>query len=327
MLDRNPRDVPPRDAVSELLMGMRLQGARYWRLRLSPPFGIQFDEFSGARFHFVGQGQAYLLLPNLEPRLMQAGDAVLVPRGHPHKVLSAPRVPSRSFESFTPEPVCEVFCEIRDCDPSVCRTTDCTILTGTMELDMATMHPLVSFMPEVMSVGALLSRQPEMRTILAAMEREMSEDRAGSVGVLARLADVIAALIVRGWIECGCDNTTGVIAALQDPGLARVLVAIHSDPSRDWDVPSMAALLGASRSAFSERFTKTVGLSPLRYLTELRMGIAAKRLESEHIPVAQLAHQLGYGSQAAFNRAFKRVIGVPPASYRKTNSPFSSKSA
>ncbi len=317
MFDRNADNLSPRDAVSELLLGMRLRGAKYWRLRLSAPFGVQFDAIDGARFHFVGQGQAQLVMPDVAPRMLEAGDAVLIPRGQPHRLLSSSRVTARDFHSFTPEPVCEVFCEIRDCDPTICRTKDTIILTGTMDLEMETMHPLVSFMPEIMSVGALLDRQPEMRSILAAMEREMAEDRPGSVGVLARFADVVAALIVRGWVESGCDNVSGVITALRDPRLARVLVELHSKPSHDWDVAAMADLMGASRSVFSERFTEIVGVSPLRYLTELRMGLAAKWLEREQLSVAHLAHRLGYGSQAAFTRAFKRARGVSPGNYRR----------
>ncbi|SDW06570.1 AraC-type DNA-binding protein [Roseicitreum antarcticum] len=191
------------------------------------------------------------------------------------------------------------------------------ILTGVMELDLVTMQSLVALMPEAMSVCALLDRQPEMHAILAAMEAEMTQDRPGSAGVLARLADVIVALIVRSWVECGCDNTSGVITALRDPRLAPVLVELHRDPGRAWDVPMMAALMGASRSAFSERFVAVLGVSPLRYVTDLRMRVAAQWLEQQGTSVSSVAYRLGYGSQAAFTRAFKRVIGVSPAAHRR----------
>ncbi|MDT1064036.1 AraC family transcriptional regulator [Paracoccus sp. CPCC 101403] len=317
MFDRKSETPETRDAVSELLLGMRLRGARYWRLRLSPPFGINFHAHDGARFHFIGQGEALLILPQMAPRLMKAGDAVLIPRGHPHQLLSGSRVTSRDFDSFTPETLCPAFCEIKACDSQACRTGDTTILTGAMELDLVTMHPLVGLMPQAMTVGALLDRQPEMHAILSAMETEMAQDRPGSAGVLARLADVISALIVRGWVECGCDSASGVITALRDPRLARVLVALHKDPGRDWDIPAMAGLMGASRSVFSDRFSEIVGVSPSRYVTELRMRIAAQWLEQEGSSVADVAFRLGYGSQAAFTRAFRRVIGVSPGRQRR----------
>ena len=297
---------------------MRLRGASYSRLRLSPPFGIDFQATGMARFHFLGQGEALLVLPDQPARPLRAGDAVLIPRGHPHQILSGPRVASRALESYTPESICPSFYEVRACDTALCRSKDTTVLTGAMELDLVTMHPLVALMPEAMSVGALLDRQPEMRSILGAMESEMAQDRPGSAGVLARLADVIAALIVRGWIECGCDNASGVITALRDPRLARVLVELHKDPGRPWDVPMMADLMGASRSVFSERFVAVLGISPLRYVTDLRMRIAAQWLAQESSSVALVADRLGYASQAAFTRAFRRVIGTSPARYRRS---------
>lgn len=317
MFDPNSGRAQITDAVSEVLLGMRLRGARYWRLCLTPPFGVKFQVHDGARFHFVGQGEAILLLPGIAPRLMRAGDAVLIPRGHPHQLLSGLRAAAREFDSFTPEPLCPAFAEIKDCDGQGCRSRDTMILTGAMELDLVTMHPLVAVMPEAMSVGALLDRHPEMHAILSAMETEMAQDRPGSVGVLARLADVISALIVRGWVECGCDSASGVITALRDPRLARVLVALHKDPGHDWDVARMADLMGTSRSVFSERFSEVVGISPLRYVTDLRMRIAAQWLEQEGSSVADVAFRLGYGSQAAFTRAFKRVIGVSPGAQRR----------
>lgn len=145
----------------------------------------------------------------------------------------------------------------------------------------------------------------------------MMQDRPGSAGVLARLTDVIAALIVRGWVECGCDNTSGVITALRDSRLARVLVELHRDPGRAWDVPMVAGLMGASRSVFSERLVAVLGVSPLRYVTGPRMRVAARWLEQEDTSVASAAYRLGYGSQAPFTRAFMRVIGVSPAAHRR----------
>lgn len=316
MLDRNS-GTEARDAVSEVLLGMRLRGASYWRLRLSSPYGIDFPASDDARFHFVGQGHALLVMAGRPPHPLGPGDAVLIPRGHAHQLLSAEDVPARDFDSYTPEQICAVFGDIRDCDSAQCRTRDTTILTGRMEMDLATMHPLIGLMPEAMPVGALLEREPEVPRILHAMEVEMSRDRPGSVGVLARLADAVAALILRGWIECGCDAATGVMAALKDARLARVLVELHKDPARDWDVAGMAALMGASRSVFSERFTAVVGVSPQRYVTELKMWLGAEWLSRDGLPVAEVAHRLGYGSQAAFARAFRRIVGRPPAAHRR----------
>ncbi len=157
-----------------------------------------------------------------------------------------------------------------------------------------------------------------MHAILAAMEIEMEQDRPGSAGILARLADVIAALIIRGWVECGCDNASGGDhrAARSSPctGIGRTA----SRPRTGLGRRMMAGLMGASRSMFSERFVDVLGVSPLRYLTDLRMRVAAQLLEQESTSVTSVAYRVGYSSQAAFTRAFKRVIGTSPAAHRRS---------
>ena len=126
-------------------------------------------------------------------------------------------------------------------------------------------------------------------------------------------ADVVAASIVRAWVECGCGDATGWIAALRDPRLGRVLVALHREPGRDWTLAELAKLMGASRSVFAERFLAVTGVPPLRYLTEMRMRLAAQWISKDGMPIETAASRLGYGSHAAFSRAFKRVTGYPPS--------------
>jgi len=111
---------------------------------------------------------------------------------------------------------------------------------------------------------------------------------------------------------CGCGDASGWIAALRDPRLGRVLVALHREPGRDWTLVELAKLMGASRSVFAERFLAVTGVPPLRYLTEMRMRLAAQWISRDGMPIETAAHRLGYGSHAAFSRAFKRVTGYPP---------------
>jgi AraC-like DNA-binding protein len=171
-------------------------------------------------------------------------------------------------------------------------------------------------MPEVMRVDTLLERQPEITPMLQAMEREVRTQRAGSAGILARLADVVSASIVRGWAECGCGDATGWVEALRDPRLSRVIGALHRDPGRNWTVAELAAEMGSSRSVFAERFLAVTGQTPLHYVTELRMRLAADWIGRDRMPIDAAAERLGYGSQAAFSRAFKRVTGQSPGAMR-----------
>lgn len=300
------------DLISELLMGMRLVGVEYRRIEVSRPFGLTFGEVPGrAHFHFVARGKVLLRRADGSLLTMSAGDAVLLPRGGRHSLVSDAEIPCADVGSFAAAPLCSSVSAIRSCDKNG-DGERAIIFTGCMEFDLGGLHPLVALMPEVMLVGTLIGRYPEIMPMLEAMEREAREARAGFAGILARLADVVAAFIVRGWVECGCGDASGWIAALRDPRLGRVIVAIHNQPGHDWTVAELAERMGASRSVFAERFLEVTGMTPLRYLTELRMRLASQWIAKERMPIETAALRLGYGSQAAFSRAFKRVMGHPP---------------
>lgn len=313
------RTRPSTDMVSELLLGMRLSGVDYRRIRIAPPFGIGFGTVGGrAQFHFIAQGPVFLRMPGGALYTLNRGDAVLLPRGGAHDLVSAPDLPSRDVTTFETATLCDAVGAIHACRDDTCRTKDAMIFSGCMDFDLGGMHPLVAAMPEVMLVGTLLDRYPEILPMLEAMEREARTERAGFAGILARLADVVSASIVRGWVECGCGDARGWIDALRDPRLGRVLLALHRDPGRDWTVAELAAEMGSSRSIFAERFLAVTGMTPVRYLTELRMRLAERWIGRDRMPIEAAAHRLGYGSQAAFSRAFKRVIGRPPGAVRST---------
>ncbi|MDC7260658.1 MULTISPECIES: AraC family transcriptional regulator [unclassified Shinella] len=305
------------DPVSELLMGMRLRGASYGRLQLSPPFGIRFPAGPEARFHFVARGKVLLRAPGEVGRELACGDAVLLPRGEVHEIVTGSHVQIRDYESYTRKPLCADVAAVEACIKTADRENDTLIFTGRMEFELDTLHPLVGLMPPIMSVGALIGRQPELMPLLDAMEREMGEERVGSAGILARLADVIAASIVRGWVECGCGDATGWIEALRDPRLGRVIAALHREPGRNWTLADMAGEMGSSRSVFAKRFVEVTGVTPQRYVLALRMRLAEQWFRRDKLSIDTAARRLGFGSQAAFARAFKRVVGEPPGHTRK----------
>ena len=330
MLDRKSENRPapqgpriPADLVSELLMGMRLVGIEYRRIEITPPFGLRFGTVDGrAQFHFVARGPVFLRGGGEAIHAMDTGDAVLLPRGGVHDLVSAPDLTAgRDVTAFEAAPLCQSVSAIRACSAEACRSTDVLIFSGCMEFDLGGMHPLVALMPEVMFVSTLLERYPEILPMLEAMEREARGQRAGFAGILARLADVVSAFIVRAWVECGCGDANGWVAALRDPRLGRVIAALHRDPGRNWTVAELAAEMGSSRSVFADRFLAVTGMTPVRYLTELRMRLAAQWIGRDRMPIEIAAHRLGYGSQAAFSRAFKRVMGHPPGAIRAQSGP------
>ncbi|ESR22848.1 AraC family transcriptional regulator [Lutibaculum baratangense] len=321
MLDRTsgPDTSSSGDPLSDLLMGMRLRGASYGKLSFSPPFGVAFARSDHARFHFVAHGEALLRTADGDVLSISSGDAVLFPRGEPHALISSKEVRTRPYEEFETVPLCSGVCAIEARSAETCRTKDVLIFTASMEFELGTMHPLIELMPPFLFVCSLLGRQPEIRPLLEAMEREMTEERVGSAGILARLADVVAASVVRGWVERGCGNATGWVAALRDERLGRVLAALHREPGRDWTLAEMAATMGCSRSVFAERFAAATGTTPLRYLSALRMRLASEWIGRERMPIDLVARRLGYRSQAAFSRAYRRLTGHPPGQARRLN--------
>ena len=308
---------PPLDLMSELLLGMRLRGINYRRIEVAPPFGLSFGAAAHrAHLHVVVTNSVFLRGAEGAVFSLPAGTAVFLPHGGGHQLLSAVDVPCRDITSFASEPVCEALDDIKDCAGRLGCPENTVIFSSCVEFDLGGMQRLVRLMPEAMIVGTLSERHPEVLPILEAMESEVRGRRVGFAGILARLADVLSAIIVRGWVECGCDGASGLVDALRDPRLAGAIAALHRDPGRNWTLADLAAETGSSRSVFAERFHAVTGVTPLRYVAELRMRLATQWIGSEQVPIDAVAHRLGYASQAAFSRAFKRVTGHPPGSTR-----------
>lgn len=304
------------DLTSELLYGMRLLGLQYRRIELAAPFGVGFVKGAGrAQFHFISRGPVLLRTQNGQLRTLNTGDALLLPHGSDHVLLSSPDVACKDIRAFDTTPVCGNVCCIKDCEQS---EENALIFSGCMEFDLGGMQMLIGSMPEVLLADTLIHKYPEVQPMLEAMERESLGKRAGYAGILARLADVVAAFIVRGWVESGCGAAGGWLEALRDPRLGKALVALHRDPGKNWTVAQLAAEMGSSRSVFAERFLAVTGMTPVRYLTNLRMQLAAQWIGRDGEAIESVAWRLGYGSLAAFSRAFKRTTGTTPGALKST---------
>lgn len=308
------------ELISELLMGMRLYGVQFRRIEIPDALGVGFsNEIGRAQFHFVGRGPVWLRGPGAGLYRLDTGDAVLLPRGGPHGVLSAADTLASDVKPFALDAAIEDKRREQVTANEKSAQQGVVIFSCCMELELGGMQPLVAAMPEVMRVSTLLGISPEIRPILEAMERESLTPQPGHIGILARLAEVVAALIVRGWVTGGCGSATGWLSALQDPRLGRAILMMHKHPGKNWTVATLANEANQSRSVFAQRFLLATGLSPLRYLTALRMRLAFLSLSREHQPVEVVASQLGYGSLAAFSRAFKRSVGLSPGAVRATS--------
>lgn len=308
------------ELISQLLIGMRLYGVQFRRIEIPDALGVGFcNEIGRAQFHFVARGPVWLRGPSAYLHRLDTGDAVLIPRGGPHAMVSAEDTLSSDVKPLVLDAAIEdkrreqVFADEKNSQQDV------IIFSCCMELELGGMQPLVAAMPEVLLVSTLLETSPEIRPLLDAMERESLTLQPGHIGILARLAEVVAALIVRSWVADGCGSATGWLSALQDPQLGRAILMMHQHPGQNWTVATLANEANQSRSVFAQRFLLATGVSPLRYLTDLRMRLAFLSLSRERQPVETVASQLGYGSLAAFSRAFKRSVGLSPGAVRATN--------
>lgn len=300
------------DPLTDILRGLRLDGVEYGRWEMNEPWGIEFPAQAAARFHFIGQKDCWLMLPSGEWVELKAGDAVLLPRGSAHVLASEPGAKSSPINGYEVEEICKnVYCISNEgCRPGT------LLFCGSMYFNIDGLHPLLGMMPDVMRTAELEVYEPGIPHLLEAMAREVTMERVGSGGILARLADVLAATIIRSWVERGCGDSSGWIAAVRDRKIGQVLAAIHLEPSREWSVEALARMMGVSRSGFADRFASVVGETPAKYVTQVRMHQARQWLIRDRLKISVVASRLGYESEASFSRAFKRVIGSPPGHFR-----------
>jgi AraC-like DNA-binding protein len=312
MLDYSSKRLEAGDPLTDMLRGLRLDGVDYGRCVLPEPWAVSFPAQSAARFHFIGALPCFLFTPAKEWIELKPGDALLVPRGDEHVLASAPEVPPIALERYDIAPVCENIFDV-SCSGEGPRQL---LFCGSMRFSLDSLHPLLAMMPDVMRAHDLIRSEPSVPNLLEAMQREVSMNRVGSGGMLARLADVLAATIVRVWVENGCGDASGWLTAVRDPQVGRALAAIHLEPGRDWSVVALARLAGVSRSGFARRFATIVGETPAHYVARVRMHQARQWLVRDRMMIAVAARRLGYDSEASFSRAFKRVLGHPPSHFR-----------
>lgn len=308
------------DTLTQVLLGLRLDGVEYGRCLMRGPWAVAFPAQAAARFHFVASGGCWLRTAATDWQRLEAGDAVLLPHGSFHILASSPDVPAPvDIATLSRVAVADNIYLVGGehlGPPLPGEAAPDVMFCGALRFNLDPLHPLIAMMPTVMLAGDLANKDATVPALLDAMEREVALDRIGACGILARLADALAASIIRAWVECGCSDSTGWVAAVRCPKIGKVIAAIHAEPERDWNVPEMAALMGASRSSFAEAFTRTLGESPAKYVAKVKMFQARRWIAHDGMRVATAADRLGYESEASFSRAFKRVIGHAPSAAR-----------
>jgi AraC-like DNA-binding protein len=304
----------PADPLGEALHSLRMNGAFYCRSELSAPWGLTLPPMPGYMwFHVPTAGRALLEIDGPEATLIRPGDFTLVPHGEGHALRSEPEAPAPGILELEREYVSDRYELLRYGGGGA----PTTLICGAVRFDHPAARNLVEILPAVIHVEESGSVQLEwMQSTLRLMAAEARELRPGGEAVVTRLADILVVQAIRFWLESDPAAQGGWLGALQDKQIGRAIALIHKEPARPWTVAALAGELAMSRSAFAARFTELVGEPVMHYVARWRMQLAL-RLLGDGATVGELAGQLGYRSEAAFARAFKRVMGVPPGAVRR----------
>ena len=310
----------PRDPLGRALQFLRMNGAFYCLSELTAPWGFTLPPMPGYLwFHVVISGAVWL--DNDDDgarRSLQRGDLALVTRGDGHGLRSEPEARAPGILELDRELVSDRYEILRHGEGGA----PTTLICGAVRFDHPVADNLVAILPSVVLVRASDSPQIDrIQTTLNLMAAEARELRAGGEAVITRLGDILVIQAIRSWIETDPAARGGWLGALRDPQIGQALALIHEDPARAWTVASLADELAMSRSAFAARFSDLVGEPVIQYVTRWRMQIAHDALCSEGATVAALAERLGYRSEAAFARAFKRVLGTSPGAVKRIAPP------
>jgi AraC-like DNA-binding protein len=299
------------DVLGDIIRMIRTGPELSHRLDIRSPWALRTPKSVGAVFHVVLQGVCWLVLDDGSlPLALGPGDLLLFPRGTPHVVADDPRTPPVDVAVIDDTGRIET----AGLGGAGARSL---LLSGGYRLDYHHPHPLLAALPDLLHVPAAPGSHQTLRAAVAMLGDELESGRPGGSAVVPALVDTLFPLIVRAWIESHSDSAIGNwTEALTDPDVAGALERIHAEPQRPWTVAALGREVGLSRAAFARRFAHAVGVPPLAYLASWRMTIAGRLLRETDLKLAAVADRVGYESEFAFAKAFKRAYGISPGAYR-----------
>jgi len=314
------------DTLSEVLRAVRLTGAVYFSIDGSTPWVVETPPGrviaphvgSGVEhvinYHVVTAGVCWVGLAGERGLRAQAGDVVVFPQGDPHVLSSEPGMRAR--------PDVELYRAANQQAVPLCVSLSgggaegVRIVCGFLGCDARPFNPLLAALPRVIHLPASREGASGARALVDLALSESTTPRPGSDGVLSRLSEVLFLEVVRFFTESLAPDQVGWFAALRDSTVGLALGRLHQRPAHAWTLQSLAREAGTSRSVLAERFSRLVGMPPLQYLARWRIQLAANLLRATSLGLGEIAERVGYGSEAALSRAFKRTLGASPATYR-----------
>jgi len=314
------------DALSDVLRVAHMTGGVFLHAEFTEPWCLaaqvsaeSCSPFLGKTahvvpYHYVVEGRLVVRVGDEAPAILGPGEVVMFPQNAPHLMGGDLDLP--------PTPVSEVVRPPTDGGLATIRHGGGGAMTrlicGYLGCDVTAANPVIGMLPAALRLHAEDAGAAEwIRTTFQYAADEVAAGRAGSETVLAKLSELLFVEAVRRYADALPEGRTGWLAGLRDPYVARALALLHGRIDTPWTMDALGREVGLSRSALAERFTRLIGMAPMHYLAGWRMQVAASKLRETHAPMAQIALDVGYDSEAAFTRAFKRHFDVPPATWRR----------
>jgi AraC-like DNA-binding protein len=337
------------DTLSELLRVVRLRGAFFyyvdgvspWVAEAPPAREIAPAILPGVEhmieYHVVTKGRCFGTLIGGPCVELHEGDVIMFPQGDAHVMSSAPGMRAATVDKaffFSPKPAQLPFVLLQKgertlpapsrngADATTARLDGggaerATVVCGFLGCDARPFNPLLAALPRLLHMPGAAAKGGWIGHFINVAVEEANVKRPGGEAVLERLSEMMFVDVVRRYLEDLPPEQTGWLAGLKDRFVGRALGLLHSRPSHHWTIDELGDAVGLSRSALHERFAELVGQPPMQYLAQWRMQVASRLLLESTLNVASIALETGYDSEAAFSRAFKRLVGVPPATWRR----------
>jgi len=314
------------DAFSEILAAVKLKGAMFFNAEFSSPWGMSspaskdlaFALAPGAQhlviFHLVVEGTALARTQDGKFLALKPGDIVILPHGDPHHLLSDEKASSDLTPAIVQKVVTHDLTPMRAGGGG----ENTRFVCGYMACDPFLCRPILEGLPAILKVNIRKEGTGNWleNSILHVVE-EAASGQAGSDAMLAKLSETLFVDTLRRYVAGLPEAQTGWLAGARDPFIGKSLAILHSRFNQPWTIAILAKEVGLSRSALVERFSRFLAVPPMTYLTRWRLQLAARALTATQQAVANIAADVGYESEAAFHRAFKKEFGVPPARYRR----------
>jgi AraC-like DNA-binding protein len=321
------------DTLSDVLRAVRLTGAVFFSVDACAPWVAESPKASTLapfimpgvehviEYHVVTGGACWGGLIDEPAIRLEAGDVIVFPQGDAHVMSSAPGmrgepdVDAHLTASQKRLPIAMSF--------GGGGRERAEVICGFLGCDARPFNPLLSALPRVIHIPKSGDPDSILRRFVDLALAESTAPSSGSGCVLARLSELLFVEVVRRYVAALPSEDSGWLSGLRDEGVGRALQKLHERPAHQWSLEDLAKEVGMSRSMLAERFAHFVGVPPIQYLTQWRMQLAASLLRTTNATLAEIADRVGYGSEAALSRAFKRWVGVAPASYRRGELPAS----